>query len=1147
MVDPEHSPVARHDVEVIDAPESALHPINAGADQSIATPTAASKATESIADSRRSSERSQRFSVPLLVSRVILTASALTFLHVIFAGTHWVAVLIALFSTLVFPIDGGGLGLATLLLILGVSLQRRKRVAWWLALILFGVMWFVAASFFALLVAEVVLKLPTDPPSDVSMSSYIFNVFSVGLLLGLLIIHSRDFMARTARGNITKALTVLAVGMVLTFSTGYLLSIGFAGRSHPRSRFIEMIRRLITGETATPGPGAPLWVQNVVGVLATLSMFAALLVLLRSQRARAALTLPDELTIRRLIGQRDADSLAYFATRRDKDAAFSENRQAAVTYRSQIGVCLAAGDPVGHPDHWPGAIQAFLAHARRYGYTPGVVGASEEGATAYTKEGLRALRVGDEAILRPERFDLAARDLRPVRNTVRKLEDLGYEVMIRRHADIPADEFRALIAHTDQWRDTDNERGFSMALGRLGDPLDGNCLMIQALFPVRSGSDDRTAGILSFVPWGNDGYSLDVMRRSPLADNGVTELMVTELMAHGRERGIKRVSLNFAVFRSALEEGSRVGATPFQRLQRRLLMVASRWWQIEQLYRSNVKYQPEWQPRFLCYEEASNIAGVGLAMGVAEGFIELPARIDTVQPQPVANPDDPLVIEFLAEQRDRAQVVERSRPEQVRQRLATRNRVIETGGEAYPASFYPSHTCAQAAAATPGVELITAGRVMALRDHGGVVFVRLQDWSGSVQVLLDAATLGVDDLREFSCTLSLGDHCGFSGVAGVSRNGTPSLIASSWQLTAKSLHPLPDKHKGMSDPEARVRQRYLDLIVNPEARHQLRARSEAIRAVRDTLQAKGFLEVETPILQTIHGGANARPFRTHINAYDLDLYLRIAPELFLKRLMVGGVDKVFEIGRNFRNEGADATHNPEFTMLEAYEAYGDYVTMRHVAQDIITNAAQAALGTTVISGPDVHGVLHEVDLANPWRVTTVNEAISAAAGVEITADTDRDALVALADKLDIGIDPRWTRGNVLLELYEHLVEHVTVEPTFYCDFPAEVSPLTRQHRDDPRLAERWDLVAFGAEVGTAYSELVDPVIQRERLTAQSLQAAGGDPEAMELDEAFLTALEYAMPPSGGLGMGLDRLVMMLTRSSIRETIAFPLVRPQRGH
>ena len=467
--------------------------------------------------------------------------------------------------------------------------------------------------------------------------------------------------------------------------------------------------------------------------------------------------------------------------------------------------------------------------------------------------------------------------------------------------------------------------------------------------------------------------------------------------------------------------------------------------------------------------------------------------------------------------------------------------MLAAGTDPYPVGFRPTHSCAHLRL---GEEVRAAGRVMAVRDLGGVIFVRLQDWSGRAQLMLTADTIGDEAMADFRRSINIGDHVGANGPMVLSRSGELSLQVRSWMLTAKSLRPLPDKHRGITDPEARVRQRYLDLTMNPAARQQLAARSAAIRAVRETLQGYGFLEVETPILQTIHGGANARPFRTHVNAYDLDLYLRIAPELYLKRLMVGGVDRVFEIGRNFRNEGADATHNPEFTMLEAYEAYGDYTTMRLVVQNIIRNAALAANGTTVVRGTDAHGVPHEMDLSEPFRVTTVNEAISVAAGVEITADTDKAALILLADSLQINIDDNWTRGNILLELYEHLCEHPTVAPTFYCDFPAEVSPLTRQHRVDPRLAERWDLVCFGAEIGTAYSELVDPVEQRARLTAQSLQAAGGDLEAMELDEDFLTALEYAMPPSGGLGMGVDRLIMMLTNTTIRETIAFPLVRPQ---
>jgi lysyl-tRNA synthetase class 2 len=316
-------------------------------------------------------------------------------------------------------------------------------------------------------------------------------------------------------------------------------------------------------------------------------------------------------------------------------------------------------------------------------------------------------------------------------------------------------------------------------------------------------------------------------------------------------------------------------------------------------------------------------------------------------------------------------------------------------------------------------------------------------------------------------------------------------------------------------------------------------RSAVTQAVRSALLARGFLEVETPVLTALHGGANARPFITHGNAYDSQLYLRIALELYLKRLVVGGLEAVFEIGRVFRNEGVDTTHNPEFTMLEAYQAYGDYDTMAELTQSLVQEAAVAAFGSTVITRADGS----EWDIGGSWRSVTVHDAISAAVGEQITPSTEAAALRALCEKLDVPLQPSWNRGQIVLEMYERLVEKQTVEPTFYRDFPVEVSPLTRQHRSDPRLAERWDLVAFGTELGTAYSELVDPVVQRERLTAQSLLAAGGDPEAMQLDEDFLLALEHAMPPAGGMGMGIDRLMIMLTGENIRETILFPFVRP----
>ena len=486
-------------------------------------------------------------------------------------------------------------------------------------------------------------------------------------------------------------------------------------------------------------------------------------------------------------------------------------------------------------------------------------------------------------------------------------------------------------------------------------------------------------------------------------------------------------------------------------------------------------------------------------------------------------------------------------PEQMQVRLEKLRRIREAGGDPYPVWFGRTATVADIRAKYPdlkpdtvtGERVRVAGRVILSRLGGKLCFATIRDGSGDIQVMISLDRVGEQSLAAWKRDVDLGDHIGVEGEVISSRSGELSVLADSFAITAKALRPLPEKHAGLTDPEARVRQRYLDLIVNPGARRMAQTRADVTRSLREELHARGFLEAETPVLQVLHGGANARPFITRSNAYDIELYLRIALELYLKRLVVGGFDKVYEIGRIFRNEGADATHNPEFTMLEAYEAYSDYNGIAALTRELIQAAARAALGGTIVRRPD--GSEHEI--GGTWPSVTVHDAVSAALGEEITPDTSEETLRLVSKQAGIQQDPAWNRGQVLLELYEHLVEAQTVEPTFYRDFPVEVAPLTRQHRTDPRLAEKWDLVAFGAEIGTGYSELVDPVEERARLTAQSLLAAGGDPEAMQLDEDFLRALEYGMPPSGGMGMGTDRLLIMFTGASIRETILFPLVRP----
>jgi lysyl-tRNA synthetase class 2 len=487
-------------------------------------------------------------------------------------------------------------------------------------------------------------------------------------------------------------------------------------------------------------------------------------------------------------------------------------------------------------------------------------------------------------------------------------------------------------------------------------------------------------------------------------------------------------------------------------------------------------------------------------------------------------------------------------PEQMQVRLAKRERILASGGDPYPAAFPRTATIGElrerhadlGPGAATGERVGVAGRVMLSRPGGKLSFATIRDGSGDIQVMISLDRSGQDALDAWKHDVDLGDHVGVEGEVITSRRGELSVLADRFAITAKCLRPLPEKHRGLSDAESRVRQRYVDLIVNPETRRLAELRSSVLRSLREDLHARGFLEAETPILQPVHGGANAQPFITHVNAYDMQAYLRIALELYLKRLVVGGIEKVFEVSKNFRNEGIDATHSPEFTMLEAYETYGDYDTIATLTRELIQRAAREALGSTVLHRADGG----EYDIGGDWPAKTVHGAISEALGVQITPGTSEEDLRKLCADAGVPAEPGWNAGQVVLEMYERLVEARTVEPTFYRDFPVEVSPLTRQHRDDPRLAERWDLVAFGTEIGTGYTELVDPVEQRARLTAQSLLAAKGDPEAMQLDEDFLRALEYGMPPSGGVGFGIDRVLIMFTGTGIRELIMFPLVKPE---
>ena len=485
-------------------------------------------------------------------------------------------------------------------------------------------------------------------------------------------------------------------------------------------------------------------------------------------------------------------------------------------------------------------------------------------------------------------------------------------------------------------------------------------------------------------------------------------------------------------------------------------------------------------------------------------------------------------------------------PEQMRVRQDKRTRLLDQGREPYPVGVPRTHTLIEVREAYGHLEtgeetqdlVGVVGRVVFIRNTGKLAFATLQEGDGTrLQAMLSLAEVGEQSLATWKADVDLGDFVFVHGRVISSRRGELSVLADEWLMASKALRPLPTMHSQLSE-ETRVRQRYVDLIVRQEARDMVRDRAAIIRAIRETLHDRDFIEIETPVLQLVHGGAAARPFPTHLNAFDINMSLRIALELYLKRAVVGGVEKVFEMGRIFRNEGVDSTHSPEFTMLEVYEAFGDQHTMAKLPQELVLAAADA-FGSRVIDTP-----AGQIQLAGEWRWLPVYQGLSEAVGEDVTPETDAQSLRAIATRCNVQVQPEWDAEKLVVELFGEIVEPTLLQPTFVCDYPPSAQPLARPHRKDPRLIEAWDLIIGGTERGTAFSELIDPVIQRDRLTAQSLRAASGDVEAMQLDEDFLRALEYGAPPMGGLGLGIDRLVMLFTGVGIRETILFPLLKPE---
>lgn len=932
------------------------------------------------------------------------------------------------------------------------------------------------------------------------------------------------------KGNFVKAAVALVCGIALSIAiTNFAVMLAYDVPFKASLLWSAGVATAINpADIPTDSPFEDVYSIHLLGEFLSLAaLLGALYTLMRSVKAPAPHA-DEQMHVRKLLlSPPNDDSLGYFATSDNRLLHACTHGQAGVSYRVIDGVAIAAGNPLGAPEHWAEAIASWVDFAHSKGWLIGAASVSQEGARAYRDAGMRIISLGDEAIINTESFD--AKAIPQVRRSLRAARKAGYTIEVARQASLSDEERRELRSAFLEWRKGE-ERGFTMASGRVADPRDGRTVAVCA-----RDKEGALKGLLTFVPWGTDGLSLDVMLRSPEAIGGINEAMVGTLASTSPSLGVRRFSLNFVMLRDTFEKGAAVNASWLQKVALKLLVFSSQWFQIESLYQANLKYNPDWQSRYFCVEHTLNTARILVAFGSAEGFLPGLKHYFPTHGDPVAIAE--LESQLLAPQLTPRKLA----PDQMA-RLHKLSALDQFSRPAYPADVPRTHSLEQLAMDTACAEreqepepLSVTGRIRFFRKHGGVIFADIKEGDHCLQLCFERKLCS--DFEQLAAVLSRGDIVSATGTLGSSRNGTRSLLVDSWEVAAKSLinPPLMPLH----DPHQRAKQRHIDLAFNDRARELVLARSAAVTAVRRCLNAESFIEVETPILNTIHGGANARPFRTHIRAYNQNLTLRIAPELYLKRLVVGGINKVYEIGRNFRNEGVDATHNPEFTSLEVYETYGNWDTMRELTQRIYRAAALAVHGTTNV--PDGNG--GTFDLSKPWPVVSVFDAVSQAVGTTISPDDTLDKHRGLCERYDI---EALTLGDLVNELYDELVEANTTFPTFYAGFPTETSPLTMADPKQPNIAQRWDLVANGMELGTAYTELADPLEQRARLTDQSLRAANGDPEAMEIDEDFLTALEFGMPPTGGLGLGIDRMVMFLTGENIRETLTFPFIKPDRA-
>lgn len=1035
-----------------------------------------------------------------------------------------------------------------MLLVVGSALVVRKRAALWFVAVGFQMGWLVVATLVTVLKAWNLGRTPKvllDTQLEVGL--FWAEVTSALVMLVLLWRIRGCFPARIAPGSLRRTVLTLVVGLTISAVVGIGLTELFPGSLRGQRR--EVVWAVRTAVGLMPDPASPFyggtgerWLAAVIGGLSTVALLTAGYVLLRSARVTRRVGADDELRIRRLLADHgEADSLGYFATRRDKAALFSPDGRAAISYRVEAGVSLASSDPVGDPASWDAAIAAWLSEAREFGWSPAVMSASERGADVYRRAGLRILAMGDEAIIDVATFRLAGPAMRPVRQAVTRVERAGYRLDVRYHGDVEPSEMAELIECAERWRGGEPERGFSMALGRLGDETDRRCVMVTA-----RDSDGVPRALLSFVPWGRTGLSLDVMRRDPSADNGVVEYMVCGVVDAARRLNVRRISLNFAMFREVFSASERIGAGPVVRATASVLSMASRWWQLESLYRANVKYRPRWKPRFVCFADTLQLNRTLIAAGIAEGFLS-GFPVGDGESVRHASPELVAAVDALWDER----TVPRVAPVHaaVRGRHLKLDALTASGIAAYPPSVPRSDAIASvrnrhvglATATSTGEQVSIAGRVVRIRDLGRICFAVVHEAGTEIQVMLTADRTGAELFARWHDMVDVGDQVSFSGEVITTRTAELTVDVVTWTMAAKCLQPLPDQRTQAGPAVGDRRQRHLDLILDPDAMEMLRSRSRLLSTLRDVLTGRGFIEVETPMLHTAHSGRPARPLTTFLESSDVQLYLRVAPERYLKRLCVGGVDRLFELNRNFGVRTATAEVNPELTELGLYQAHADETDMRAIGRDLVLACAVAVHGRPIARRPGGDGALLDVALDGEWSVMSVHDAVGRATASDVRPGMPVADLRELCATHDVTTPFDASAGQLVAALYAALVEPATELPTLYIDFPVDSAPHARPHRGDPRLAEHWRLVAFGITLGAGQSELNDPIVQRARLVGDLHRSRAEQFGRSVVDEDFLTALEFAMPPTGGLCIGVDRLLTMLTGATIDDAVAFPLV------